>query len=66
MTDIPKLITRSNAPDSEIYAMECTLEVTRREVYHGEEKETSCTWSGFASLDVVNVMLDMMSEVLKR
>ena len=64
MTDIPKLITTNNPPSCDLYAMECTLEVSKYEVLGGAEKTTSCKWSGFASLEVVNTMLRMMQEMV--
>lgn len=64
MTEMPTLITSSNAPSAEFYAMECTLEVEIREVLGGGETLKTCKWSGIASLDVVNAMLDMMKEVV--
>lgn len=63
MSELPKLITSNNPPSCDIYAMECTLEVSRHEVLGGAEKTTSCKWSGFASLEVVNTMLRVMQEV---
>ena len=64
MTDIPILITDNNAPSVDMYAMECTLEVNRREVLNGAEKSTECKWSGFASLEVVDAMLELMRKVV--
>lgn len=64
MTEMPDLITSSKAPSVELYAMECTLEVSRRSVFNNTEEERTCTWSGYASLDVVNSMLDMMQKVV--
>lgn len=64
MTEMPTLITSSNAPSAELYAMECTLEVEMREVLGGAETLKTCKWSGFASLDVVNSMLDMMVKMV--
>lgn len=63
MSELQKLITSNNPPSCDIYAMECTLEVSRHEVLGGAEKTTSCKWSGFASLEVVNTMLRVMQEV---
>lgn len=65
MSELPNLIIGNNPPSSELYAMECTLEVSRHEVLGGTEKTTSCKWSGFASLEVVNTMLRMMQKVVE-
>lgn len=64
MTEMPALTTSSKAPSVELYAMECTLEVSRRSVFNNTEEERTCKWSGYASLDVVNSMLGMMKEVV--
>lgn len=58
MTEMPNLITASEPPSAELYAMECTLEVSNG--------ERTCKWSGFASLEVVSAMLEMMREVVGR
>lgn len=63
--DVPlNLITENNKPSSELYAMECTLEVSRRELLGEAETVKACNWSGFASLEVVTEMLKMMREVV--
>ncbi|MBO7702012.1 MAG: hypothetical protein J6S36_03775 [Eggerthellaceae bacterium] len=60
-----KKIANVNIPRvGEEWVMECTLEVSRHEVLGGTEKTTSCKWSGFALLEVVNTMLRMMQEVV--
>lgn len=64
MTEMPTLITSSNAPSAELYSMECTLEVSRSERLGEAETVETCKWSGFASLDVVNSMLDMMVKMV--
>lgn len=64
MTEMPILINSSKAPESELYSMECTLEVEMREVLGGAETSKTCKWSGYASLDVVNSMLDMMVKMV--
>lgn len=64
MSELLNLIDSNNPPSCDIYAMECTLEVSRHEVLGGTEKTTSCKWSGFASLEVVNTMLRLMQEVV--
>ena len=63
MSELLNLIDSNNPPSFDMYAMECTLEVSRHEVLGGTEKTTSCKWSGFASLEVVNTMLRIMQEV---
>lgn len=65
MTEMPTLITSSKAPSGELYSMECTLEVSRRSVLNNVEEERTCKWSGYASLDVVNSMLDSMLGMMK-
>lgn len=62
--DVPLLITENKAPSSELYAMECTLEVSRYERLGEAETVKTCNWSGFASLEVVTEMLKMMQEVV--
>lgn len=62
--DMPILITDNNAPSVDMYAMECTLEVNRREVLNGAEKSAECKWSGFVSLEVVESMLEIMRKVV--
>lgn len=62
--DVPLLITENKAPSSELYAMECTLEVSRRERLGEAETVKTCNWSGFASLEVVKAMFKMMREVV--
>ena len=64
MSEFPNLIDKNNTPSCELYAMECTLEVSRHEVLGGAEKTTSLKWSGFASLEVVSTMLRMMQEMV--
>lgn len=54
----------NNAPSSEFYAMECKLEVSRSERLGEAETVKTCNWSGFASLEVVRAMLDIMREVV--
>ena len=63
MSELPNLIMENNPPSCDLYAMECTLEVSRNEVLGNTEKTISCKWSGFASLEVVNTMLRMMQEM---
>ena len=58
MTEMPNLITSNKPSKAELYAMECTLEVSNG--------ERTCKWSGFASLEVVSAMLEMMREVVER
>ena len=58
MTDFPNIIIDNNPPSTELYAMECTLEVSNG--------ERTCKFSGFASLEVVSAMLDIMREVVDR
>lgn len=58
MTEMPNLITSNKQPKAELYAMECTLEVSNG--------DRACKWSGFASLEVVSAMLEMMREVVDR
>lgn len=64
MSEFPNVIVDNNPTSCEMYAMECTLEVSRHEVLGGAEKTTSCKWSGFASLEVVSTMLRMMQEMV--
>lgn len=64
MSEFPNVIVDNNPPSCEMYAMECTLEVSRHEVLGGAEKTTSFKWSGFASLEVVSTMLQMMQEMV--
>ena len=63
-SDFPNLLMANEPPKSELYAMECTLEVSRYEVTECGESTSTCKWSGFASLEVVGKMLDMMREVV--
>ena len=56
MTEMPNLIMSNEPPKAELYAMECTLEVSNG--------ERTCKFSGFASLEVVSAMLDIMREVV--
>lgn len=63
MSEFPNLIDENNPPSCELYAMECTLKVSKHEILGNAEKTTSCEWSGFASLEVVNTMLRMMQEM---
>ena len=65
MTDMPNIITANNPPSAEVYAMECTLQVDRREVLNGAEKSVTVRWEGFASLEAVNAMLDIMKEAAR-
>lgn len=58
MTDFPNIIMDNNPPSAELYVMECTLEVSNG--------ERTCKFSGFASLEVVSAMLDIMREVVDR
>ena len=64
MSEFPNLIDENNPPSCELYAMECTLEVSKHEILGNAEKTTSCKWSGFASLEVVSTMLRMMQEMV--
>lgn len=59
------LIMENHAPSCELYAMECTLDVSRRERLGESEIVKTCNWSGFASLEAVKAMLEMMREVVK-
>ena len=60
----PNIIMENHAPSCELYAMECTLEVSRRERLGESEIVKTCNWSGFASLEAVTEMLKMMREVV--
>lgn len=64
MTDMPLIVDGNKAPECELYAMECKLEVSRRERLGEAETMKTCNWSGFASLEVVRAMLDIMREVV--
>lgn len=64
MSNTPLIVDRNNAPECELYAMECTLEVSMRERLGEAETVKTCNWSGFASLEVVRAMLDIMREVV--
>ena len=56
MTDRPLIISENNAPECELYAMECKLTV--------RNNGRTCEFDGFASLEVVRAMLDIMREVV--
>ena len=58
MADFTNIVMGNNPPSAELYAMECTLEVSNG--------ERTCKFSGFASLEVVSAMLDIMREVVDR
>ena len=65
-SDFPNLLIANEPPKTELYAMECTLEASRRETLGNGEVVSTCKWSGFASLEVVDKMLDMMRAVVER
>ena len=64
MNDMPLIVDGNKALECELYAMECTLEVSMRECLGEAETVKTCNWSGFASLEVVCAMLDIMREVV--
>lgn len=65
MTVMPNLVTANNAPSSEVYSMECKLTVSKAETLGDAQTVTSLEFDGFASLEVVNVMLEIMREVVE-
>lgn len=58
MTDKPIVIAENNPLKSEIYAMQCKITVGNGNRW--------CEFDGFASLDVVNSMMDIMREIAKK
>ncbi len=61
--EVPNLIMENLPPDEERWVMECTLAVERTESLGESYKSTRVDWSGFASHEVLDAMLGIMSSL---